>query len=156
MTKPGFYKYDQADNLLRFAPTYVYAPNYTLLADQHETYTYPVDGWTWFETTEAAEAEFGLNGASNARWQEFAAVLSSDQSVNQMIAAALQAAPVLGLMLGVGLGQAAEGNPGTFSTAWGLALAGGLVTPQLAAYVQGLTTGYDLPASFVAMLNPTP
>ena len=152
MTKPGFYKLDESDNLLRFAPGYVYAPNFTLLADQKDTYTYPVDGWSWFETTEAAEAAFGLNGQSNAQWQEFAAVLSADQSVNQMIAAALQAAPVLGLMLGVGLGQAAEGKPGTFSTAWGLALAGGLVTPQLATYVQGLTAGYSLPAQFVESL----
>ena len=60
MANPGFYKLN--DNLLRFAPTGVYAPNFTLLAADQETYTYPVDGWRYFASLEDAESFFGING----------------------------------------------------------------------------------------------
>lgn len=34
----------------------LFGPGYDLLADQHDTYTYPVDGWHWFDSDEEAEA----------------------------------------------------------------------------------------------------
>ena len=43
-----FFKKDN-DKLLT-APNFVYAPDYTLKADEKDTYEYPVDGWYWFET----------------------------------------------------------------------------------------------------------
>ena len=49
---PGFYKYDGIDFF--YGPTAVYAPTYTLLAGAHTTYTYPVDGWTWFDDQDTA------------------------------------------------------------------------------------------------------
>lgn len=33
----------------------LFGPGYDLLLDEHETYTYPVDGWYWFETDEETE-----------------------------------------------------------------------------------------------------
>jgi hypothetical protein len=40
--------------ILLVADNFVYAPTFTLRADLHETYTYPMDGWYWFDTEEEA------------------------------------------------------------------------------------------------------
>lgn len=44
----GFYKLIE-DQLL-FAPTAVLAPEYSLMREEYNTYTYPVDGWYWFDS----------------------------------------------------------------------------------------------------------
>jgi len=54
MNEAGFYKRDPDGGELLFAPNAVYGPGFTLLADQHAEYSYPVDGWVWFESREAA------------------------------------------------------------------------------------------------------
>lgn len=87
------------------------------------------------------------------KWVQFGAELATDTSVNTMIATAAATAPVLHLMLGVGLGQAAQGDPQTFSVAWSNARTAGLVTQQLADHVASLAQQYDLPSNFVAQLN---
>jgi len=60
---------------------------------------------------------------------------------------------VLHLMLGVGLGQAAQGDPATFLAAWGQARASGLVSPELVEQVVNLAGGFDLPVEFLAGLD---
>jgi len=87
------------------------------------------------------------------RWVQFAQALAVDSAVNGLVAAAATAAPVLHLMLGVGLGQAAQGNPATFLAAWSDAVTAGLMPPDLAAQMQILATGFDLPAEFVEGLG---
>jgi hypothetical protein len=42
------------------APTAVYAPGFTLLAESHASYQYPVDGWYWFDSEGQAREVFGL------------------------------------------------------------------------------------------------
>jgi len=54
----AFYKLD--NGILLSAPNSVLHATYELHADQHQTYTYPVDGWTWFGSAESARAHFGL------------------------------------------------------------------------------------------------
>jgi len=54
----GFYKRSPDSGELLFAPNAVYGPGFTLLAEQHAEYGYPVDGWVWFESREAAVVEF--------------------------------------------------------------------------------------------------
>jgi hypothetical protein len=54
----GFYRIDPDGGELQYAPNFVYAPTYTLLRADHATYTYPVDGWYWFDTLKQAEAFF--------------------------------------------------------------------------------------------------
>jgi len=44
----GFYKLNEIGEW-EFAPNFVYAPTYTLLKEDKDTYTYPVDGWTWYD-----------------------------------------------------------------------------------------------------------
>jgi hypothetical protein len=55
-------------------------------------------------------------------------------------------------MLGAGLGQAAQGDPQTFSVAWTNARAVGLVSAELAGHVAAVGASYDLPAEFLAGL----
>lgn len=43
------------------ALNFVHTPSTSLLAEEHESYQYPVEGWYWFETI--AEAEVFFNGS---------------------------------------------------------------------------------------------
>jgi L-2-hydroxyglutarate oxidase LhgO len=54
----GFYK---IDGVLLFGPNAVYAPTFTLLRADHESYEYPVDGWYWFDSEDDARVFFGLS-----------------------------------------------------------------------------------------------
>lgn len=47
----GFYTTD-----LRYAANAVYGPNFTLLASEKDTYQYPVNGWTWYDSRDLAVA----------------------------------------------------------------------------------------------------
>jgi len=49
----AFYKL--IDDVLHCGPNYVYAPEYTLIADNYQEYTYPVDGWYWFDSATEAQ-----------------------------------------------------------------------------------------------------
>lgn len=57
MDTSGFYN---KDAMLR-AGKFVYGPGFTLLVALKDTYTYPVSGWTWFDSAEDAAAEFDVN-----------------------------------------------------------------------------------------------
>jgi hypothetical protein len=62
MDTAGFYKLEGVvpDAVLLYGPNYVLSADYQLYRDQHETYTYPVDGWYWFDTQSDARTFFGL------------------------------------------------------------------------------------------------
>ena len=87
------------------------------------------------------------------RWVEFAGALVTDAAVNGLVHSLEQQAPVLRSMIGVGLGQAAQGAPETFLAAWGQAVASGLVPQGLPAAMASLAVGFDLPAEFVEGLG---
>ncbi len=86
------------------------------------------------------------------RWVDFGTALGTDALVNQFIASLAQAAPVLHLMVGVGMGQAAQGDSQTFLAAWAMGTTQGLITPDLAAHVAELAEQHDLPDEFVEAL----
>lgn len=54
----SFFKND--DGVLLEGPNFVYAPTFTLLAEFKDTYLFPQDGWTWFDTEDQAREFFGL------------------------------------------------------------------------------------------------
>jgi hypothetical protein len=54
----GFYK-KQNEELL-YAPNIVEGDGYVLLAQDKDTYQYPVDGWSWFDSEEAAIEYFNI------------------------------------------------------------------------------------------------
>jgi len=56
----GFYKSQEQEEVLLFAPNFVDAPTYSLSRKKKDTYTYPVEGWHWFETEDEAYAFFYL------------------------------------------------------------------------------------------------
>ncbi len=55
---PGFYKLDNAD--LLHGPNYVLSGSYNLYVENKDDYTYPIDGWYWFDMESAARVFFGL------------------------------------------------------------------------------------------------
>lgn len=54
----AFYKLDGEDLLC--APNFVHGPSYDLSAEQCAEYTYPVQGWYWFDTEGLAREFYGL------------------------------------------------------------------------------------------------
>lgn len=58
MDTSGFYKKELFE--LRFAGNFVHTPNNSLIRDLAHTYTYPIEGWYWFESAQAAHDYFGL------------------------------------------------------------------------------------------------
>lgn len=87
------------------------------------------------------------------QWVQFGAALAADAAVNALVASLQTSAPVLHLMLGVGLGQAAQGSPQTFLAAWASAYPS--LPEGLAADVAALAATFNLPASFIAAINPS-
>ena len=87
------------------------------------------------------------------QWVAFGAALAADAAVNALVAAARDNAPVLHLMLGVGLGQAAQGDPQTFGAAWTAARGAGLVSAELIEHMQQVAARFSLPAEFIAGLK---
>lgn len=54
----GFYCY--FENELFYAPNAVYNACFQLLKENHESYSYPVDGWYWFDNEEGAKSFFEI------------------------------------------------------------------------------------------------
>jgi hypothetical protein len=59
MEQKGFYSVD-ADGIFHYAPNFVYAPSYTLLIEEKDLYTYPIEGWMYFDTKLEATTYFNL------------------------------------------------------------------------------------------------
>lgn len=55
----AFFRY--IDDELQIAPNFVCAPTFTLLKEDKDTYTFPMDGWYWFDTTENACNFFNID-----------------------------------------------------------------------------------------------
>jgi hypothetical protein len=147
MINPGFYRF--TDQLLSYASESVYAPNFTLRAADYADYTYPIDGWFWFDSQSDAEAFFGINGAVTGNWLQFGAALAQDPTMHVFFRELDEQATILYGMLTVGMGQASEGKPRIFLAAWSLAMARGLIPPELQAHLITLASGYDLPQQFI-------
>jgi len=58
----AFYK---LDNELLEAPNFVHGFGYDLNLITKDTYTYPVDGWYWFDTIEEARIFFNIPKPDN-------------------------------------------------------------------------------------------
>jgi hypothetical protein len=51
----GFYK--REGETLHYAPNYVINKDFELHRETKDQHTYPVDGWSWFDSEEQAKAE---------------------------------------------------------------------------------------------------
>ena len=54
----AFYK--KTENEILKGELLVATPNYSLYAKDKDNYTYPIDGWRWFDTDEDAESFYGV------------------------------------------------------------------------------------------------
>lgn len=50
----------KVDGELHEGPNSVFGPDYLLLAENKDTYKYPINGWYWFDTIEEAKLFFGI------------------------------------------------------------------------------------------------
>jgi len=56
----GFYRVDP-NSQFQYAQNFVYGPGYTLLRNDHTTYTYPTTGgWMWFDNEDTARTHFNV------------------------------------------------------------------------------------------------
>jgi len=55
----GFYKNDSGT--LLYGPNFVLNVNYELRKETKSDYTYPIDGWYWFDSEDDARNYFGDN-----------------------------------------------------------------------------------------------
>jgi hypothetical protein len=55
-----FYKIINEETKEYSAGQYVHSAEYMLLEEKHDEYTYPIDGWEWFETEEEAKTAYGI------------------------------------------------------------------------------------------------
>lgn len=53
----GFYK---VDGDLLYAPNFVLNAKYELRKETKDNHTYPIDGWSWFDSEEEARLHFNL------------------------------------------------------------------------------------------------
>jgi hypothetical protein len=95
MNNSGFYKKDN-DSLL-FAPNWVQSKEYTLTRSDKDKYTYPIDGWAWFDDAASAYTANDLpipnSGdiaiqtqiASDANWEGFKSHLDTNGIYEQML-----------------------------------------------------------------------
>jgi len=54
----GFYKLSE-DTVL-YAPNFVDAPSFLLTKETKDKFTYPMDGWYWFDDDDTAYSFFGI------------------------------------------------------------------------------------------------
>ena len=55
----GFYKYISGQ--LFYGSNSIHGPDFDLLRENKDSYTYPFDGWYWFDTLQDACNQFNLN-----------------------------------------------------------------------------------------------
>jgi len=58
MDTSGFFKNDSG--MVLNGPNFVLGGSYSLYKEQKDTYTYPVEGWYWFDSEEEAYNYFGI------------------------------------------------------------------------------------------------
>ena len=51
----GFYKFE--DDNWQYAPNFVYGPGYELLRENKDTYSYPVEGWSWYDESPISQEQ---------------------------------------------------------------------------------------------------
>jgi hypothetical protein len=90
------------------------------------------------------------------QWQAFRATLRAMPEIQEVLRQLNELDRVAFLGLGVGLGQAAQGELATFNGVWSELLAVGAVPAALAESVATLAIAHHLPTDFVQALNPAP
>jgi hypothetical protein len=127
MITSGFYKLTES-NYIIYAPNYVYGAGVELLRGAKDSYSYPVDGWRWFDTKEIAETFFGVEfnppeppppPQTFENWDMFNAMMLQDIGFQQYTGACLQSAPAIALSIPAALSQIADKGINSFALVYG-------------------------------------
>lgn len=127
MTTSGFYKLIETDQIL-YAPNYVYGVGVELLRGAKDSYSYPVDGWYWFNSQQLAEDFFGEEfnpptppppPQTFEDWDMFNGLMLADTAFQQYTGQCLQLAPALALALPAALAQIADKGISSFALIYG-------------------------------------
>jgi hypothetical protein len=161
MTTSGFYLSD-----LTYAPNWVLAPGYELLRSAKDSYTYPVQGWYWFNSLGEACEFFGvpvpdefnqgtefLPSNGGAKWNEFNATMLSDITYNQVLGAVLQIAPAVATGLPSALAQVGTNGVGAFGILFNAFCQIGQVSSEQRGIWGDLAESYNLPGDFVEVVR---
>lgn len=114
----------------------------------------PYEQWLTWSRPASPQLHDGLPDGPVPQWVQFGAALAAAPEVQTLVASLASLNPVTHLMLGVGLGQAAEGNLATFVPTWRRLVESGVVSPELLALLVGLARAHALPQSFIDSLTP--
>jgi hypothetical protein len=161
MTTSGFYLSD-----LTYAPNWVIAPGYQLLRSAKDSYTYPVEGWYWFDSLEQACAFFDVpvpedfnqgtgfvpsNGGAD--WDGFNAAILSDTAFNQKTGAVMGVAPAVAIALPAALAQVSTNGVAAFGLVFNAFCTAGQVSSGQRATWATLAEGFNLPIEFVDVVR---
>lgn len=91
------------------------------------------------------------------QWVGFGGAMQASAAIKELLFTAFQQRELpLALGLAVGLYGASDGKPESFLNSWAMASSiEGLISPELAAEVKTLAQQFDIPAEFVAALQPS-
>lgn len=87
-TTSGWYKLDPGGELL-FGRFYVLNANYELHRHLKDTYTYPIDGWVWYESEQEAKTALGIQDPLTVEEQVNTILSGLDEEQLQALKAAL-------------------------------------------------------------------
>lgn len=140
----SFYKLDNGK--IKVAPNFVYGPNnLELLAENKGSYTYPVEGWYWFDSDAEAAAHFGQPvGVESAievkaEWRKF------NDSIPVSISQQVSSSPVLMMrLMRLELGAEFNGVNDKLIEYWGL-LDKGFITAELRTQLNALAEACNVP-----------
>jgi hypothetical protein len=94
MSTAGFYRFQ--DGELTYAQESVHAPNnVVLLISEKNNYSYPIEGWRYFDSLNEAENYFVINGAISGNFDEFTDALRTENGFAATFEAVLQTDPML-------------------------------------------------------------
>ena len=168
MNTSGFYKKDQ-DEIL-YAAVFVQGPDVLLVRQERENYTYPVDGWNWFDSQEEAYSAYGLPlpedqsvkiSASYIRpqWAEWRKEMSADPSFQfflQLIdkspdsGAKAAWAYMVALLFGI---ESEENRVEEIIPLWRMISNSADIYPETKKYWGEIAKRHDLPSDFVAAIE---
>ena len=143
-TGPGFYKSTGDGENILYALNSVVGPGFTLLAANQATYTYPVNGWTWYSDEATARAALALPavllppGSStpgSIGWLQFMALFTPTEQA----AVALSTNPNVAVfrMMATGVGDILLTDPKVAQGLAALVSAGLITAARQAAIISG-------------------